>query len=75
MKTKLTLTVDAEIIARTKRLAKKRRTSVSGLFEEWSSTATQDSNRPPLAETLLGQWPASTKDDPRLEYLLQKHAD
>ena len=74
MKTKLTLTVDDSLIRRTKRLARKRKTSVSALFEEWSAASTRALERPPLGETLSGQWSASAdSDDSRLAYLLEKH--
>lgn len=74
MKTKLTLTVDEDILRRTKRLAKRRQTSVSSLFEQWSTRDLEQSNTAPLSETLLGKWSNNDMEDPRLEYLLGKHA-
>ena len=74
MKTKLTLTVDDSLIQRTKRLARKRKTSVSALFEEWSAASTRALERPPLGESLSGQWAVPLdSDDPRLDYLMEKH--
>jgi hypothetical protein len=73
MKTKLTLTVDDRLIRHTKRLAQKRKTSVSALFEEWSAASTRDFERPPLGERLSGQWSEASGEDPRLAYLLEKH--
>lgn len=74
MKTKLTLTVDEEILKRTKRLAKRRRTSVSSLFEQWSVRDMGENASPRLSEALLGKWTSKKCEDPRLEYLLEKHA-
>ena len=77
MKAKLTLTVEREAVAKAKRLARKRGVSVSALFEQWSSTmAEAEEGRPPLGSRLRGRWKsaAKAKDDPRLDYLLEKHS-
>ena len=75
MKTKLTLTVEAGAVRKLKSLAARRRTSVSALLEEWSARAVPAPSAPPLGQRLRGRWadrPAS--GDPRLEFLLRKHA-
>ena len=75
MKTKLTLTVEAAAVRKLKSLAARRRTSVSALLEEWSARAVPAPSAPPLGQRLRGRWagrPASA--DPRLEFLLRKHA-
>lgn len=75
VKTKLTLTVEAGAVRKLKSLAARRRTSVSALLEEWSARAIPAPSGPPLGKRLRGRWadrPAS--GDPRLEFLLRKHA-
>jgi hypothetical protein len=75
MKTKLTLTVEAGAVRKLRSLAARRRTSVSALLEEWSARAVPSPSAPPLGQRLRGRWadrPAS--GDPRLEFLLRKHA-
>lgn len=75
MKAKLTLTVEREAVAKAKRLARKRGVSVSALFEQWSQTMAEVEGRPPLGARLRGRWKvgAEAGDDPRLDYLLEKH--
>ena len=75
MKTKLTLTVEAEVVARIKRFAKRKGVSVSGLFEQWSTRVASVDDGPPLGSRLRGRWKseAAEKGDPRLEFLLEKH--
>ena len=75
MKAKLTLTVEREVVAKAKRLARKRGVSVSALFEQWSQAMAEADGRSPLGARLRGRWKAGTeaKGDPRLEYLLEKH--
>ena len=75
MKTKLTLTVDREVVVKAKRLAKKRGVSVSALFEQWSSRVAASSTRPLLGARLRGRWKTATgsANDPRLDYILEKH--
>lgn len=45
MTTKLTLSVDAQIVARAKRYAKKRGTSISKIFEDHIEELTQESGQ------------------------------
>jgi len=73
MKTKLTLTVEEEAVSEVKRFAKRRGVSVSSLFEQWSSRVADSERRPPLGERLRGKWKNTDSDDPRLDYLLEKH--
>ncbi len=83
MKQKLTLSVEADAISRMKQLARRRKTSVSRLFEEWSEQKIGDGSSalPPRTAPgtdLRGRWsrPKSTPQavDARLDYLMEKHA-
>lgn len=75
MKTKLTLTVEAGVVRKLKSLAARRRTSVSALLEEWSARAIPAPSGPSLGQRLRGRWAVRpTSGDPRLEFLLRKHA-
>jgi hypothetical protein len=76
MKTKLTLTVEAAAVRKLKSLAARRRTSVSALLEEWSARATTASSGPLLGQRLHSRWKTRSASvvDPRLEFLLRKHA-
>jgi hypothetical protein len=77
MKTKLTLTVEEEIVRKTKQLAKRRHTSVSALFEQWSTRSESEESRSALGDSLRGKWhKPDTREsgDLRLEAILEKHA-
>jgi hypothetical protein len=75
MKTKLTLTVEDSAVRKLKSLAARRRTSVSALLEEWSARSIPAVSGPSLGQRLRGRWATrSTSGDPRLEFLLRKHA-
>ena len=75
MKTKLTLTVDTESVAKIKRFAKRKGTSVSSLFEQWSIRTAAGDETPHLSSRLRGRWKSksSHEGDPRLDFLLAKH--
>lgn len=75
MKTKLTLSVDSEVVAQAKRLARNRGVSVSALFEIWSTQLAVAVERPSFGKSLRGQWKKKTAlaGDARLEFLLGKH--
>jgi len=74
MKTKLTLSVDSEVITRIKRLAGQRQTSVSRLFEEWSSRLSASESPVPLSDQLRGRWKQPPDGaDARMEFLRAKH--
>ena len=82
MKTKLTLSVEAEAINRMKQYARRRKVSLSRLFTEWSEerarndVATAEESSPGTG--LRGRWKlpeySSASKDTRLDYLLKKHA-
>ena len=82
MKRKLTLSVEADAISRMKQIARRRKTSVSRLFEEWSEQKIGEGSSalPPRTApgtSLRGRWspPKSTPQatDARMDYLLEKH--
>ena len=75
MKHKLTLTVDARAVQNLKRMAVRRKTSVSALVERWGAQASGAIAAEGLGDRLLGAWagrPGET--DARLTYLMRKHA-
>jgi len=75
VKHKLTLTVDARAVQNLKRMASRRKTSVSALVERWGAQAGGFVPSKRLGDRLLGAWLArSAQGDPRLDYLLRKHA-
>ncbi len=75
MKTKLTLSVEPEAIASVKRLARERGVSVSSLFEQWSARMAKRLPEESLGTRMRGRWQTvSESKDPRLDYLLEKHA-
>lgn len=79
MKKKLTLTIEEDAVRRMKRIAQRRKTSVSALFEQWSAQNTDaSSGHSLLGERLKGKWQNDanvTEGDSRLAYLLEKHAN
>lgn len=80
MTTKLTLSVSPEAIARIKRHAARRKTSVSRLFETYvfEITAEPKGKRPtPLLDKLTGILKDAGSTDPEQEYreyLVEKHS-
>ena len=76
MKKKLTLTIESGAIRRLKSLAGRRKTSVSALLEQWSERATHPASTGSLlGRRLRGRWKGrANAGDPRLEFLLGKHA-
>lgn len=77
MKTKLTLTVEEEIVQKAKQLARRRHTSVSALFEQWSTRSESEGSRSSLGDHLRGKWHNPDNRDSgdlRLEAILEKHA-
>ena len=82
MKSKLTLSVEADAISRMKQYARRRKVSLSRLFTEWSEEsarndgATVEEISP--GTSLRGRWKPSKDNsipgDARLDYLLKKHA-
>jgi hypothetical protein len=77
MKQKLTLSIEAGVIRRVKRVARERKTTVSSLFEDWGSRVLlEESDAAGLGDALRGKWTVPAQppsEDPRLDYLLQKH--
>lgn len=74
MKSKLTLSVKPEAVVRAKRLARERRISVSSLFEQWSMRGVETVGGKSLGARLRGRWKKPlASEDPRLDYLLEKH--
>ena len=80
MTTKLTLSVSPEAIARIKRHAARRKTSVSRLFETYVNELTAESNGgslTPILDKLKGVLKDSGVVDPIAEYrayLVEKHS-
>ncbi len=83
MKQKLTLSIEPDIVRRVKKIARTRSTTVSALFEDWSSRVLLEESASAgggVADDLLGRWGSevdavepSGESDIRLEYLLKKH--
>lgn len=75
MKSKLTLSVDRDAIAKAKQLARRKGVSVSALFEQWSTRIAESEDRAALSERLKGTWSVSPSvdKDARMEYLMDKH--
>ena len=75
VKQKLTLTVEARAVRHLKRLAARHRTSVSALLENWGQRAAGSASGRALGDRLRGVWAGRAGDsDPRLSFLLRKHA-
>lgn len=72
MKTKLTVTVDAETLPRAKRYARARGVSLSSLIDAaLKEMAAQES--PSFADRWRGTFEAAGRDDPRYEALARKY--
>ncbi|MFW2479421.1 MAG: DUF6364 family protein [Lentimonas sp.] len=73
MKTRATITIDPSLHARAKRLAKQRRTSVSGLFE--TLIKEQPETQTSFVEQMLGSASLRSErtDDPRRAALRAKY--
>jgi post-segregation antitoxin (ccd killing protein) len=72
MKTKLTVTVDEELIPRAKAHARAHGTSLSQLIEDALRKATDSGDRP-FSERWRGQFVAPPGDDPRRRALTEKY--
>lgn len=72
MKTKLTVTVDEELIPRAKAFARAQGTSLSQLIENALREATDSSERP-FSERWRGQFVATPGDEPRRRALAEKY--
>lgn len=71
MKTRATLTVDPDLHARAKRLAKQRKTTVSGLFEKY--IASQPDPQGSRVDELIGS--ASLKAAPKRPDSKREHLE
>jgi post-segregation antitoxin (ccd killing protein) len=72
MKTKLTLTIDAELLPRAKRHARDRGVSLSALVEEaLRSAASEDA--PSFVERWRGRFEPASRDDERFRALAEKY--
>jgi len=72
MKTKLTITVAAEVVPAAKRYARGRGVSLSSLIEGSLKEMIQD-GEPSFTERWRGQFRAAGRDDPRYEALARKY--
>jgi post-segregation antitoxin (ccd killing protein) len=72
VKTKLTLTIDAQLIPRAKRYARARGVSLSSVVEEALRSLASDES-PSFVERWLGRFEAATKDDERFRALAEKY--
>ncbi|WP_420441451.1 DUF6364 family protein [Candidatus Palauibacter sp.] len=72
MKTKLTITVDSEVVPAAKRYARGRGVSLSSLIEGSLREMVKDEG-PSFTERWKGQFRAADRDDPRYEALARKY--
>jgi hypothetical protein len=72
MKTKLTLTVDAEILPRAKRYARARGVSLSSLVEDALRGMVSEES-PSFVERWRGKFGAASRDDERFRALAEKY--
>lgn len=72
MKTKLTITVDADVVPAAKRYARGRGVSLSSLIDASLKEMVRD-EAPSFTERWRGQFRAASRDDPRYEALAGKY--
>lgn len=72
MKTKLTITVDADVVPVAKRYARGRGVSLSSLIDASLKEMVRD-EAPSFTERWQGQFRAAGRDDPRYEALAGKY--
>lgn len=72
MKTKLTITVDADLVPAAKRYARGRGVSLSSIIEASLREMVED-EEPSFTERLRGRFRALSRDDPRYEALARKY--
>lgn len=76
MKSKLTITIDSELLPAAKRYARSRGVSLSSVIEQALREATGETE-PTFAEKWLGKFKLDSedypKDDPRFDYLASKY--
>jgi Family of unknown function (DUF6364) len=71
MKTKLTVTIDEDLIPRAKRHAKAQGTSLSSLIEDALRSATKDEED--FVKKWRGRFGAGDLDEPRFRHLKEKY--
>ena len=72
MKTKLTITVDSDVVPAAKRYARGRGVSLSSLIEGSLREMVKDEG-PSFTERWKGQFRAAGRDDPRYDALARKY--
>ena len=72
MKTKLTVTVESDVVRAAKRYAHGRGVSLSSIIES-SLKEMVDDKDPSFAERWRGQFRAASRDDPRYKALVRKY--
>ncbi|WP_419165496.1 DUF6364 family protein [Candidatus Palauibacter sp.] len=72
MKTKLTITMDSDVVRAAKRYAHGRRVSLSSLIEASLKEMVEDED-PCFTERWRGQFRAASHDDPRYKALVRKY--
>ena len=72
MKTKLTLTIDSQLIPRAKRYARARGVSLSSVVEGALERLAADES-PSFVERWRGRFEAASKDDERFRALAEKY--
>ena len=74
MKTKLTITVDSEILPLAKRYAKSKGVSLSSLVEQALREMTKE-QEPTFSEKWRGKFKLAERGTPRYEALVRKYLD
>ncbi len=72
MKTKLTITVDSEIVPMAKKYAKSQGVSLSSLIEQALRDMTEE-QEPTFSEKWRGKFEPAARDTPRYEALARKY--
>lgn len=72
MKTKLTITVDAELLPRAKRYARRSGVSLSSLIEDALRDLTAEES-PSFAQRWKGRFEPASRDDERFRALARKY--
>lgn len=72
MKTKLTITIDAELLPKAKRYARSRGVSLSSFIEQ-SLKAVAGEDSPSFATRWRGQFKPAGRRDPRYDALVRKY--
>lgn len=73
MKTKLTVTIDRDLLPRAKRYARDRGVSLSELIEAQLRSVSDSADRPSFATRWRGAFKPAEHDDPRYEALARKY--